>query len=130
MEDFEEKLNSILSSPEAMGQIMALANSLSGEGEQQEENAPQPPSSAPPVVEREENPFALLQSMDPAMLRKAMTLFRAYQSGGSEKTALLEAMRPFLREEKREKLDKAIQISRFSRLIRVAMEEFRGGAHV
>ena len=28
MDDFEEKLNSILASPETMGQIMALADSI------------------------------------------------------------------------------------------------------
>lgn len=33
MDDFEEKLNSILSSPEAMGQIMALADSLTGQAD-------------------------------------------------------------------------------------------------
>ncbi|MCQ2442959.1 MAG: hypothetical protein MJ077_07610 [Oscillospiraceae bacterium] len=131
MEDFEEKLNSILSSPEAMGQIMALANSLSGEGmssgstEETEDTAPPP---EPPQTE--EAPFSLFGGMDPALLQKAMTLFRTYNNGNNEKTALLRAMRPFVREERRAKLDKIIQVSRFSGILLAALEEFRGGSHV
>ena len=45
MDDFEEKLNSILSSPEAMGQIMALADSLTGQTD------PKPTDAAPPSVQ-------------------------------------------------------------------------------
>ena len=34
MDDFEEKLNSILASPETMGQIMALADSITSQSEE------------------------------------------------------------------------------------------------
>lgn len=132
MEDFEEKLNHILASPEAMGQIMALANSLSAGAGPQE--APDPPSEAgesfQPAPSQEENPLALLQGMDPGMIQKAMNLFRTYNGGNNEKTALLMAIRPFVREDRRGRLDKAIQIARYSRVIRAAMQEFRGGADV
>ena len=39
--------------------------------------------------------------------------------------ALLNALRPFVREERYAKLDKAIQIARLSRLIRSALDLFR-----
>lgn len=128
MDDFEEKLNSILSSPETMGQIMALASSLSaGNGG---ETAEQPQTVQPPPQQEAENPFAMLQGLDPSMLQRVMRLFRTYNNGNNEKAALLQALRPFLREEKRNTLDKAIQYARYSRVIRAALEEFRGGQNV
>lgn len=129
MDDFEEKLNSILSSPEAMEQIMSLASSIAGkpEGEgaapSEAAAAPQPDSSPAPEGE---NPLNLLQNLDPVMVQRLMGLYREYTRGGDEKTALLQAMRPFLREERQQRLDKAVRIARFSRVIRAALEQFRG----
>ena len=82
MDDFEEKLNSILSSPEAMGQIMALADSLTGQTDPKPTDAA-PPSVQPPVpsggggsglpdlsglasaFSGGSNPLAMLQNLDP-----------------------------------------------------------------
>lgn len=125
MEDFEEKLNTILSSPETMGQIMALANSLSGGGEEQK-SEPAPAENAAPLGDVSN----LLQGMDSGTLQKLMALWGEYRRGGDEKTRLLEAMKPFLRQERQEKLDRAVQIARVSRVIRAAIEQFRGEGHV
>ncbi|MCD7821763.1 MAG: hypothetical protein LUG64_06100, partial [Clostridiales bacterium] len=118
MDDFEEKLNSILSSPEAMGQIMSLASSIAGkpegEGDAPAEASAQPDSAS---SAEGESPLNLLQTLDPAMVQRLMALYREYTKGGDEKTALLQAMRPFLREERQQRLDKAVRISRFSREI-------------
>lgn len=130
MEDFEEKLNSILSSPETMGQIMAFANSLSGGGTGEGEQEESPFQTGGEPTGAGENPFALLQDVDPAMLQRALGLFRSMNSESSEKTMLLQALRPFLREEKRKKLDKAIQYARFSRVLKTALRDFRGGQDV
>ncbi len=46
MDDFEEKLNSILASPETMGQIMALADSITSQSE--ETPAESRPDRSPP----------------------------------------------------------------------------------
>ena len=132
MDEFEEKLNSILSSPETMGQIMALANSLSGQPQSNQEDteseqgaqAPQAPQAKAPDLS------GLFQGMDPAMLQKLMTLWGEFNRGGDEKTRLLQAMRPFLREERQAKLDKAMQIARLSRVIRSAIEQIGGEGHV
>jgi hypothetical protein len=130
VDDFEEKLNTILSSPETMGQIMALANSLSGQPGQSP-TEPAPPSegenASPAPPSGGENPLGLLQSIDPAMIQKIMNLYGEYMRGGDEKVALLQAMRPFLREERQSRLDKAIQIARISRVIQAALKQFRGG---
>ncbi|MCD8354264.1 MAG: hypothetical protein LUC47_08145, partial [Clostridiales bacterium] len=86
MDDFEEKLNSILSSPEAMGQIMSLASSIAGkpegEGTTPTEAEAQPDSS--PAAEGE-TPLNLLQNLDPAMVPRIMCLYREYPRGGDEK---------------------------------------------
>lgn len=126
MEDFEEKLNSILSSPETMGQIMALADSISGKSSSGDGDSS---GSAPPLAEDASgmganSPLSLLSSLDPSLLQKATTLLGEYTRGNDEKTALLNAMRPFLSEERRPKLDKALQIARLARVIRSAFREF------
>jgi hypothetical protein len=133
VEDFEEKLNSILSSPETMGQIMALANSLSGGGEDsQESHEPVQQDTAP---ETKGNSLggdlsALLQGMDSGTMQKLMALWGEYRRGEDEKERLLQALKPFLREERQEKLDRAVQIARISRVIRSAIGQFRGEGHV
>ena len=115
MAEFEEKLNQILSSPQAMEQIMSLASSLSGEG-----------LSLPSAG----GLSGLLGSLDPEMISKVMTLLSTYQNGSDEKTRLLEAMKPFLRPERQSKLDRAVQITRLSRVIRSAMNMFGGNGDV
>lgn len=132
MDDFEEKLNSILSSPEAMGQIMALANSISGqpgEGETPEDE-PASVTGPGPADSGSENPLSFLQNLDPSMIQKVMALYGEYNRSNDEKTALLQAMKPFLRKERQVKLDKAVQIARFSRVIRAALEQFKGDRDV
>lgn len=130
MAEFEEKLNSILGNQEAMEQIMALARSLSGEkGEGAPPDGP-PEEGEPP--RREEPPgdeegrsgpdlSKLLGEVDPGMLQMGMRLFREYQSSDDRNAALLQALRPFLKEERRAKLDKAVRIARMTRLIRAAL---------
>lgn len=122
MEDFEEKLNTILSSPETMGQIMALASSLSGDAAQE----PSEPAQAPAPGDL----TALFRGMDSGTIQKLMALWEEYRRGGDEKARLLEAMKPFLREERQEKLDRAVHIARLSRVIRAAIEQFGGEGHV
>lgn len=130
MEDFEEKLNSILSSPETMGQIMALAGSLSGSSEegQESDGESSAPTSAPSPPTK--GLGDLLQGMDPGMVHKLMALWGEYTRGEDERTRLLQALRPFLREERQTKLDRAVQIARISRVIRSAIDQFKGEDHV
>lgn len=131
MEDFEEKLNSILSSPETMGQIMALANSLSGGGEDsQETSEPAQQDAALQSGQGERLLSSLLQGMDSGTMQKLLALWGEYRRGDDEKARLLQALKPFLREERQEKLDRAVQIARISRVIRSAIGQFRGEGHV
>lgn len=108
MGEMEDKLNAILNDPSAMGQIMALAQSLGG-------GAPRPQAS--PAGE------AALGEIDPGMIQMGMRLLREYQGEDDRTVALLNALRPFLKESRLAKLDRAVQISRLARVIRVL---FRG----
>lgn len=120
MSEFEEKLESILSNPQAMEQIMSLAQSLGG-------SAPSSDSEAPP----EQKPSSVLPDglglgqIDPRILTGVAQLLSQGGSGEDDRVALLQALRPFVREQRYAKLDKAIQIARLSRLIRMALELFR-----
>ena len=130
MGDFEEKLNTILSSPETMEQIMALASSLSGGGGGGETAAPPSPPENGGGAPDFGGLGGLFSGIDPAMLMKLMPLVQEYQTGSSEKQALLNAMKPFLRPESQAKMDKAIQITRLSHVIRSSMKLFGRDGHV
>lgn len=125
MDGFEEKLGAILSNQDAMSQIMALAKSLGG-GEA-------PPSAAPALESSGEAPQAAPSGeappdggLDPRLLSMAAKLAGAYSDAGDDRRAqLLQALRPFVREERRAKLDKAIQIARLTRVARIALDSFR-----
>ncbi len=119
MGEWEEKLGAILGNPEAMGQIMALARSLDGPTpEPPSEPAPAAPASGPELS-------ALLGGIDPGLLS---ALGRVMADGGDDRrTALLEALRPFVREQRYAKLDKAIRIARLTRMIRIALDAWKGG---
>lgn len=115
MGEFESKLESILNDPQAMSRIMTLARSLSDPGQAQGD-AP-PPPSAP--VQAEDGGI----SLDPKLLGSMAALLR--QGGDDQRTALLNALRPFVKERRYAKLDKAIQIARLSRMARMALEMFK-----
>lgn len=120
MAEFEEKLNAILNDPQAMGQILSAAKALSG----QEENLPAGPE-APPPEEPAGDPLSALGQLDPRLLQVGMRLLSEYTGSDDRKTALLEALKPFLRPERRAKVDQAVKIARLSRVIRTAFQLFQ-----
>ena len=106
MGELEEKLNTILGDPAAMGQIMALAQSLgksdpppspaNGDedgGEPGWERAGAAPDSPAPSETGGENPLAALSSLDPRLLQMGMRLWQEYQGGDERTTDLLQALR-------------------------------------
>jgi len=123
VDDFEEKLERILGNPQAMEQIMSLAQSLGG-------NAPNstPTEHASQTGGPAETTWADglgLGALDPQMLTGIIQLLNQSKDGENERVALLQALRPFVKEQRYAKLDKAIQIARLSHLIRMALELFR-----
>lgn len=128
MSDFEEKLNAVLSNPDAMSQIMNLAQSLNlgggpGGGEGAPEGAkdsPGPPPEGGPGGGPGDLPDLgkLLGGIDPAMLQRLAPLMGELSGGGGndERMQLLYALRPFLKPERRDKVERA---ARAAKLIRV-----------
>lgn len=116
MAEFDEKLNSILSNPDAMSQIMQLAQSLGGGGQP---SAPPPP---PPQQQSWSPPPAggdLLSSLagglDPGLLSRLLPLVQEL-GGDSNARNLLYALRPYLRSDRQEKVERALQLARLFHL--------------
>lgn len=112
MAEFDEKLNSILSNPDAMSQIMQLAQSLSG-GESVPQPPPQPTPSPQPSPPTGDLFSALGGSIDPKLMLKLLPLVQEL-GGGRDSNArnLLFALRPYLKEERQEKVERALQLAR------------------
>lgn len=116
MSELEDKINAVLGDPKQMEQITKLAKSFMGGSA---------PDKAVPETKGEDDPFAAL-GMDGATLQRLAKILR---QGGGEKPqerALLEAMRPYLSEKRRSKMDKAIKIARLAQIARLAMGEMGG----
>ena len=129
MAEFDEKLNSLLSNPEAMAQIMQMAQSLSGGQAQQPPQQPlqQPVRPAPPPPPAQAPPPSggdLLSSLsgltggiDPTMLTKLLPLIQELGSQhDSNARQLLYALRPYLKPERQEKIERALQLARLFHL--------------
>lgn len=124
MSDFEEKLNAILSNPEAMGQVMNLAQSLNlgGGGEPSGNDGasnppPQPPqNNAAPgggVTDGLAGLGSLLGQIDPKLISRLLPLAGELAGGGNdERMQLLYALRPFLKPERRDKVERAAKTAR------------------
>ena len=119
MSEFEEKLNAILSSPEAMAQVASLAQSLSGGQETlpAQETFPSPSPAAAPPPSSDSGLGSLLGSLDPSMLQKLLPLVGELNSPrNSEREQLLRALAPFLKESRRSRVDQALKAARMIRL--------------
>lgn len=124
MAEFDDKLNSILGNPDAMSQIMQLAQSLSGPGPGSESPPPQSPpphQTAAPPPPGGGDLFSSLSSLaggiDPKFLSRLLPLIQ--ELGGqrdSNARALLYALRPYLKEEKQDKVERALQLARLFHL--------------
>lgn len=133
MGDFEEKLNNILSSPADMERIMQLARSLSSsDGGTKNSDGQTPGGSQPPPKATETagnsssgSPFS---GLDPKLLAMLGRIAGEYASKGkSDKSALFEPFRPYLKDGQRSAIDKALEISKLAKLARLAFSEFSGG---
>ncbi len=135
MSEFEDKLNKILSSPEEMEKIMSIARSFTGssgkpaEGGAAAPQAAQEPQGPPPA----QGPLdfsavsSALGNLDPKMFRFLTRLTTEYSTGKNDKAVLLNAIKPYLREDRHAKIDRAAEIAKLARLARVAFAEFSGG---
>lgn len=127
MAEWEEKLEGILSNPQAMEQIMALAKSLeggdTGDAPTSATSAP-PPSTSAPSMDISQI-MGGMGKLDPKILSIAGKLMSQMGQQDDRRTALLQALRPFVKPERYAKLDKAIQIAKLSVIIRTGLQLFR-----
>ena len=141
MGQWEEKLGAILNNPQAMSQIMSLAQSLGGQGEAQDTPDTETPSASPEAgaegaqgqvwtpVDSEpaaDTPLPGLE-LDPRLMEAGMRALSVWNDPDDPRAALLRALRPFLKEERRGKLDRAIHITRLSKAVRAALDGLQGG---
>ena len=117
MSELEDKINAVLGDPKQMEQITKLAKSFMGGGT--------PGKAAEPEPKGEEAPFASL-GIDGATLQRLSRLLRQGGADKPQERALLEAMRPYLSEKRRSKMDKAMKIARLAQIARLAMGEMGG----
>ena len=124
MAEFDDKLNSILSNPDAMAQIMQLAQSFSGES-----SSPPPiqPPSPPPPTQNSVNPLSALGNLDPKLITRLLPLIREL-GGGQDSNArnLLCALSPYLKPERQAKVDRALQLARLFHVGRQFLSNWEG----
>lgn len=120
MADLEETLQSLLSDPETMGQIQALAGQLGlgGSGPAQEE----PQAAAP-----DPDPSPALDPESLGQMGQLLELFQASRRADPQADALIAALRPYLRPERQRKLDQAVQLAGLSRAARQAYRLWKEG---
>ena len=110
MDEIGEKLDALLNDPKQFGKIAQLASSILGDGGDQ--SAPEPDLD-----------------LDMGQLRRMMSALR----GGGHDSAnrhLLEAMKPYLAEKRRRKIDRAMKLARLASLAELAAEDLEGDDHV
>lgn len=110
MAEFEDKLNSILSNPALMGQIMSMAGSLG------QQNEPPPPPK--PEPKSQSSGF----SFDPAAIQSMMHLLQSTQIDRKEQN-LINALQCYLPADRLEKLTKAMQAAKIARFASSALEQ-------
>jgi len=109
MGELEDKINSILSSPEEMERIMQLAQSFMPSGEPESARVETPPAGG----------------LDPEMM-SVLTKIMGQMNSASDKSELVPAMTPFIGEERGKRLARAAQTARLIKAARL-MFSGRGG---
>lgn len=104
MEGMEDKINTILSNPQLMQQIMSMASSLS---------APQP-------EQEPETPLNTMPDFDPAMIQKLMSLVGNLNVNDQQRN-LLHALRPYLTDTRIQKLEKAMRAAKLANAASAAL---------
>ena len=115
MSEIDDKINSILSSPEDMEKILGLARQFMGRSEPTEQNNIHGDSVSNGLFP---------QDMDPRIPTMLTRLFKAYSASDSDKDGLLNAVKPYLRDERRRKLDRAMEVAKMARIAKMAIQEF------
>lgn len=112
MDELEEKLNAVLNNPSELEKISKIASAIMGGSGDKPEEPPQEPD------------------IDMGKLKQMLSGLRGNGGKKSESRDLLEAMKPFLAEKRRRKIDKAMKLARLASLAEIAVGGFGGEDHV
>ena len=131
MSELEDKLNSLLSDPAGMAQVVQLAQQLSSTMGQ---SAPQQPSNAapapgPPPAAPGPSPAglnSLLGGVDPKIIAKFLPVLQTLAADQSHSTQLLNALKPYLKEEKQAKVERAARLARLITVGKRFLSEWEG----
>lgn len=124
MAELDEKLNALLSDPESMARVMQLAQQLSGTF-----GTPSAPEQQQPMREdraAERASVSPLDGLDPGMITKFLPLLQEFGKSNSQTMQLLYALRPFLKEEKQGKVERAAKLARMIHIGKKLLTEMGG----
>ena len=122
MNDWEEKLNALLSDPDAMAQVVGMAQTLS-----QQFGGGAPQSAAQSEPSGSGDLLGMLGNIDPALLTRLIPVLQQLnRSESSEASAFLYALRPFLKPSRRDKVDRACQLARIIHLAKTFLTTQEG----
>lgn len=118
MSELEDRINAVLGDPEQLEKITRMARSLMGGGGEAAKN------------ESQQSPASMFGELglDGETMGRISRLLSTKSSPGAGQ-AMLEAMRPYLSDKRREKVDKALKIARLAKLAGLAMGEMEGGGN-
>ncbi len=130
MSELEDKISEVLGDPEQMAQITRLAQSLmggaagdtgaAGGGAESARPAPAKPAAMPELASL---------GIDADMLSRITRLISSGSAQNADEQALLNAMRPYLSEKRRSRMDKAMKLARLARIARLAIGETEDKSH-
>ena len=125
MADLEDALNTLLTDPDAMGQIMSLAGKLGLNGGAPDPNQEPQQDTTQPTDAGQVSPPPFFSPDQLGQLGRLMSLFQ--EGNDPQADALLTALRPYLRPARQEKLDRAMHLAGVSRAARQAYRLWKEG---
>ena len=122
MSELEDKLNSLLSDPAGMAQVMQLAQQLSSSmGQSAPQQSPEPEKPA-----NSGTWGSLLGGIDAKTISKFLPILKAFSADQSNSMQLLNALKPYLKEEKQSKVERAARLARLITIGKRFLTEWEG----
>ena len=126
MSELQDKLNSLLSDPAGMAQVVQLAQQLSSTMEPSAAPTPQSGAPTPPPSPNPPPSTALPGGIDLNTVSRFLPVLQALSSDQSHSMQLLKALRPYLKEEKQGKVERAARLARLITVGKRFLTEWEG----
>jgi len=129
----EGKLQAMLNDPASMEKVMSIAKSLSSGSASVTDAKPESAvaSNLPAVLDAVTpagdagNLMRMISGMDPKVLNGMSRVISEYSRPDDDRVRLLHALKPYMREGRRDKMDQAVKIVKLAHTAKIAMETFR-----